>query len=62
MRRKSCLQSDSDDTYQPENAIDDVIAGGVVTGDENALIGIRIDQNSEETTKLMSLFSQWLKI
>ena len=49
------------DTYQHENAIDDVIEGGVVTGDANALRDAQIDQNSEETTKLMSLFCQQLK-
>ncbi|MEZ8625151.1 hypothetical protein AB6D75_05080 [Vibrio splendidus] len=55
------------DTYQPENAIDGVIANGVITDGviadgESALIVIRIDLSSDETTKLMSLFGQRLKI
>ena len=55
------------DTYQPENTIDDVItdgviANGVIADGESALIGIRIDLSSDETAKLMGLFGQHLRI
>ena len=65
------------DSYQSENAIDGVITDGVITDGviangviangviadgESALIGIRIDQNADETLKLMRLFGLRLKI
>ena len=40
------------DTYQPENAIDDVITDCVITDGKIALRGVRVYKNSDKTTKL----------